>query len=199
MAACHIQWCVWHHPHCDTALINLSGVEQSRAGRVRAWTDTDDVAALTALLHIAYRPLLDEGMQYLAGTQDTATTLRRIGAGRQCWVIDEPLLIATATLTPPPLLHGCEFYERDDVASIGQVAVHPDWQGRGLGQALMEHAERAAAEMGALEVAIDTSEHAAHLIRWYESQGYRHVGYADWDVTNYRSVVLSKRVGKSIP
>ena len=174
-------------------------MEHTPVSGIRAWTDNDDVGALTDLLHIAYRPLLDGGMQYLAGMQDTATTLRRIGAGRWCWVIEDPLLIATATLTPPPLLHGCDFYERDDVASIGQVAVHPDWQGQGLGQALMQHAERAAAEMGAREVAIDTSERAVHLIRWYERQGYRHVGYADWEVTNYRSVVMSKTVGKSIP
>ncbi len=44
---------------------------------------------------------------------------------------------------------------------------------------------------------MDTSEQATQLIRWYEQQGYRHVGYADWDVTNYRSVVLSKAVNKA--
>ncbi len=58
----------------------------------------------------------------------------------------------------------------------------------------MEHAERAAASLGATETAVDTSEHATELIRWYEQQGYRQGGYADWDVMNYRSVVLSKAV-----
>lgn len=164
-------------------------------GPVRPWTEADDVTALTALLHLAYSPLLVAGMTYLTGRQDDATTLRRIGGGRHCWVIDEPVLLATVTLSPPPLPHGCDWYERDDVASIGQVAVHPDWQGQGLGQVLMEHAERAAARLGVMEAAVDTSEHATHLIRWYQRQGYRHVGYADWDVTNYRSVVLSKTVG----
>ena len=56
----------------------------------------------------------------------------------------------------------------------------------------MEHAERAAAASGVTEVVVDTSEHAEHLIDWYKRQGYRYVGDADWDVTNYRSVVLSK-------
>jgi GNAT superfamily N-acetyltransferase len=85
------------------------------------------------------------------------------------------------------------------VASIGQFAVHPDWQAQGLGQVLMEHAERAAASIGAREVAVDTSENAVHLIRWYEHQGYRLMGNADWNVTNYRSVVLSKTLGGSRP
>ena len=172
-------------------------VEQPPVGPIRAWTDGDDVTALTALLRFAYGPLLDAGMQYLAGRQDPATTLRRIGGGRQCWVIDDPVLLATVTLSPPPLPHGCEWYDRDDVASIGQVAVHPDWQGRGLGKALMEHAESVAAKIGAVEAAVDASEQATHLICWYEKQGYRHVGYADWKVTNYRSVVLSKALQES--
>ena len=172
-------------------------MEQSQPGPVRAWSKNDDVAALTALLHIAYRPLLDAGLQYTAGRQDDATTLRRIGGGRKCWVIDEPVLLATVTLSPPPLPHGCEWYDRGDVASIGQVAVRPDWQGRGLGRVLMEHAERSAESSGVTEVAVDTSEHAHHLIDWYTGQGYRRVDWADWADTNYRSVVLSKTVGGS--
>lgn len=175
----------------------MRDVEQPRVGPIRTWTDTDDITALTTLLRTAYAPLLSAGMHYVAGTQDDATTLRRIGGGRRCWVIDESVLIATVTLSPPPLPHGCNWYDRGDVASIGQLAVRPDWQGRGLGRTLMEHAERAAASLGALEAAVDTSEHATHLISWYERQGYRHVGYADWNVTNYRSVVLSKTLGVS--
>ena len=150
------------------------------------------MAALTALLHLAYRPLLDAGMQYLAGRQDDATTLRRIGSGRSCWVVDQPRLLATVTLSPPHLVSGCEWYDRPDVASVNQLAVHPQWQGHGLGRLLVEHAEHAAAACGAREIAVDTSEHASRLISWYERLGYRHVGDADWDVTNYRSVVLSK-------
>lgn len=174
-------------------------MEQATVGAIRVWTDADDVSALTTLLHVAYRPLLDAGMQYLTGRQDNATTLRRIGGGRQCWVIDEPMLLGTVTFSPAHLVQGCDWYDRPDVASIGQVAVHPDWQGRGLGRVLMEHAEQAAAAAGVTEVAVDTSEHAQHLIDWYARQGYRYVGDADWNMTNYRSVVLSKSLAPSIP
>lgn len=167
-------------------------------GPIRAWTETDDVSSLTALLHLAYKPLLDSGMQYHAGRQDDAITARRIGGGRFCWVIDQPHLLATVTLSPPHLVRGCSWYDRDDVASVGQLAVHPEWQGHRLGTVLMRQAEEAARELGAAEVAVDTSERAHHLIDWYGRLGYRIVGDADWDATNYRSVVLSKSlVGES--
>lgn len=167
-------------------------MQRQPVGPIRAWTASDDMSALTALLHLAYKPLLDGGLQYLTGRQDDDTTARRIGGGRLCWVIDEPQLLATVTLSPPHLVQGCPWYDRDDVASVGQLAVHPDWQSAGLGRALMTHAEAAAATLGAAELAIDTSERAQHLIRWYGKLGYRLVGHADWDVTNYRSVVMSK-------
>ena len=167
-------------------------MQRQPVGPIRAWTASDDMSALTALLHLAYKPLLDSGLQYLTGRQDDDTTARRIGGGRLCWVIDEPQLLATVTLSPPHLVQGCPWYDRGDVASVGQLAVHPDWQSAGLGRALMAHAEEAAAAVGAAELAIDTSEQAQHLIRWYGKLGYRLVGHADWDVTNYRSVVMSK-------
>jgi len=43
-------------------------------------------------------------------------------------------------------------------------------------------------------VAVDTAEGAAHLITFYRARGYRQVAYAQWDHTNYRSVILSKRL-----
>lgn len=167
-------------------------MQPPRVGPIRAWVASDDLSALTALLHLAYAPLLDSGLQYLTGRQDDATTARRIGGGRSCWVVHGPQLLATVTLSPPHLVHGCPWYDRDDVAAVNQLAVHPEWQRLGLGRALMAHAEQAARAMGAAEVAVDTSEHAHHLVRWYEQLGYRHVGHADWSVTNYRSVVMSK-------
>jgi GNAT superfamily N-acetyltransferase len=167
-------------------------VQAQPPGPIRPLNPTDDISALTALLHLSAKPLLDRGMQYLTGRQEDSVTARRIGGGRQCWVIDQPHLLATVTLSPPDLVHGCAWYDRDDVASVGQLAVHPDWQRAGLGRALMVQAEKAAEALGAAEVAIDTSEHAHHLIRWYEKLGYRMVGDADWQVTNYRSVVMNK-------
>ena len=58
----------------------------------------------------------------------------------------------------------------------------------------MLHAETCAERDGAAELALDTAEPARHLIDWYTRLGYRFIEYAQWDVTNYRSVVMSKRL-----
>ena len=98
----------------------------------------------------------------------------------------------TITLTPPGLASGCAWYERPGVATFGQFAVEPSRQHRGLGGELLIKAEYQALLAGADELSLDTSEHAEELIAWYCARGYRHVGTADWSVTNCRSVVLSK-------
>jgi len=35
---------------------------------------------------------------------------------------------------------------------------------------------------------------ADHLIKMYESRGYRFIEYHQWGITNYRSVVMSKKL-----
>ena len=40
----------------------------------------------------------------------------------------------------------------------------------------------------------DDESVGTHLIRLYERRGYRNVGIAQWDHTNYRSILLSKRL-----
>jgi ribosomal protein S18 acetylase RimI-like enzyme len=89
---------------------------------------------------------------------------------------------------------GSPWLDRPDVAHFGQLAVDPAVQGRGLGTRLIATAEARARCDGAREIALDTAESAGHLIAWYERLGYRFVEYVDWGVTNYRSVVMSKRL-----
>ncbi len=160
----------------------------------------DSLDELTALLNAAYRKLADLGLRYVATWQDREITARRI-RGRECWVaVDESegdRLVGTITLHPPGDGSGHPFYERPDVAKIQQLGVLPDHQGRGIATMLMDHAEARARELGATELAGDTAESAAHLIRFYEARGYRTVGRANWDVTNYESLILSKRLCRS--
>jgi len=77
---------------------------------------------------------------------------------------------------------------------LSQFAVEPQLQRRGWGSLLIRHLEARAAQLGAAELSIDTSEGAKHLIALYERRGYRHVGFAQWTHTNFRSVLLSKRL-----
>ena len=87
---------------------------------------------------------------------------------------------------------GCPWYDRDDVASLGQFAVDPDLQGQGLGRRLIAFVEERAMATGAHEIALDTAEPATHLVDWYGRLGYRFIEYAQWSHTNYSSVILSK-------
>jgi predicted N-acetyltransferase YhbS len=161
---------------------------------VRRLEPRDSMAELTALLHRAYAPLAAQGLRFHATWQDEATTLERTRSG-ECFVaVLGGKLVATLTLTPAGRASGAPFYERADVASFGQLAVAPELQGRGLGGLLVALAERRARETGAAELALDTAEGARHLIRYYARRGYRQVGRVKWEVTNYRSVILSKRL-----
>jgi ribosomal protein S18 acetylase RimI-like enzyme len=63
------------------------------------------------------------------------------------------------------------------VAHIGLFAVRPTLQSRGLGGALLAHAERVArAELGACRAELSVIEQRSDIIAWYERRGYRCTG-----------------------
>ena len=154
------------------------------------------VADLTELLHRAYAPLAAQGLRYLASHQDEAMTLERFtDRGAEGYIAAVGSRVAgTITLVPPSADKEVEWYRRPEVMSFEQFAVDPDLQGQGIGARLLDHAEARARALGATELACDTSEHAQELIGTYTRRGYRIVGRADWDITNYQSVVLSLRL-----
>lgn len=88
-----------------------------------------------------------------------------------------------------------EWYLKDFVSYFGKFAVLPEYQNKGIGGKLMDFVENYAASKGKTELALDTSEKALHLIKYYEKRGYRFIQNHQWDVTNYRSVVMSKKLG----
>lgn len=172
------------------------GGRSSRA-TLRLLQPTDSMGELTDLLHRAYASLAQSGFRFLASWQDAAVTGRRV-ASCECWVAElDGRIIGTATLRPPGRSKGTPWYERGDVAVVGQFAVDPAFQGEGLGTSLLKHLEARARAMGVTHVAMDTAEGATRLIRYYERLGYAFVEHAQWDVTNYRSVVLSKSLERA--
>ena len=56
---------------------------------------------------------------------------------------------------------------------IENVAVAPSWQGRGIGRALMAHAEQLVAAMGCCELRLYTNQRFAENIALYLKLGYR--------------------------
>lgn len=168
---------------------------------IRPLRDNDSVPELTALLRAAYAPLAAMGLRYTATWQDDSITLRRLTTGLS-WVGElDGRLVATATLYPDDghSATACPWYRRPGVFHFGQFAVHPKLQRHGTGTRLVRHLEREALARGATELALDTAETAVHLIRWYETLGFRTVGFLQGSSTNYRSVVMSKMLPVTSP
>lgn len=164
---------------------------------IRPIEESDSITELTELLHRAYKRLADMGLRFVATYQSEEQTLNRL-KDAECWVglLDERI-VATIAYYSPSRSGGCFWYDRPDVATFGQFAVEPTLQRRGIGERLIEVVERRAREDGAAELGLDTAEPAEHLIRYYTRLGYRHVGHTQWDVTNYRSVIMSKSLSDS--
>lgn len=164
----------------------------NEAFQVRALREDDDVFAITTLLHAAYAQLAGMGFLYLASHQTDDMTQRRLRQGFSFVGELSGQVVATITLRPPDPDSPCAWYREPDVFSFGQFAVLPSLQRRGLGLRLIQMVEQQAASRGARHLALDTSEGATHLCRWYSSLGYRFIQHVSWNETNYRSVVLSK-------
>jgi len=161
---------------------------------IRRWNKADDVGRITKILHRSYAQLADLGFQYYATWQGDDVTRSRLESGFSYLAIKDKLIIGTITLRVPPNVSGCSWYDRGDVASFGQFGVDPDHQKQGIGSLLLKTVECKARKEGIPNIALDTAEGASHLIELYESKGYQFSGYADWEVTNYRSVILNKTI-----
>ena len=202
------------HPSPIAATSVVGSVECAAAGSPRASADglpirrieaNDSIADLTALLHRAYAPLAAAGMRFLASHQDEAMTRERVANG-ECYVAvlaggkkgggdgesAAGRIVGTVVFIPPWVPDKCAYYSRPEVAWFQQFAVEPEFQRRGVGARLMDVVEARAAQTGAAEIALDTSERATRLIAYYRRRGYEIVDYAQWDVTNYRSVIMRK-------
>lgn len=154
---------------------------------------SDSLEELTVLLHRAYKPLADMGFRFFATHQTVADTVQRL-ENAHCWVgVQGTALVATIALYGKKRSgEQCAWYTKDGVWCFGQFAVAPELQGVGVGGQLLDIVESFARDNHAREIALDTAEGAAHLIRLYGQRGYRFVQHVQWDSTNYRSVVLSK-------
>jgi ribosomal protein S18 acetylase RimI-like enzyme len=75
---------------------------------------------------------------------------------------------------------------------IENVAVHPDYQGRGLGQKLMRSAEQRAGEAGLKEVWLYTNELMTENIAFYRWLGYEEVERRSGE--HYRRVYMRKQI-----
>ncbi|UJW84056.1 GNAT family N-acetyltransferase [Devosia sp. SL43] len=159
---------------------------------IRPLQPGDSIPALTQLLHRAYAPLAAQGLRYMATHQSDDVTRERVASGRCFVAVTDGVICGTILYRPADRTKGSPWYDRPDVASIGQFAVEPGLQSRGLGLRLMALAEDQCRADATPELALDTAEPATHLVSWYGRQGYRFIEHAQWGHTNYSSVIMSK-------
>jgi GNAT superfamily N-acetyltransferase len=161
---------------------------------VRTLSPSDSLEELTALLHRGYARLAAMGFNYTAVDQSVETTRRRATRGT-CLVAERAgRIVGTLSMHRGAPDEETDLYRDPRVAILGQLAVEPDLQGKGIGAALMGEAERRARAEGAVAALGDTSEGATHLIAWYEAMGWRVVGHVRWPGKTYRSVLLRKEL-----
>jgi len=149
---------------------------------------------ITELLHRSYKKLLDMGLHYWATTQSSEITLKRLTSGISFIACSGRKIIGTISYYDNCPDNDCEWYARQDVSRFGQFAVDPELQNNGIGTKLIAQVESLAKSRGKVELSLDTSEKAFHLIEYYKNKGFRHIDFMQWDRVNYRSVILSKRL-----
>ena len=86
---------------------------------------TDDVAAITDLLHQAYAPLAAAGMRYYASHQSSEITRKRMAKGETFVAVDAERVVGVITLADAASTSGSPHYNRPDVANFGQFGVLP--------------------------------------------------------------------------
>lgn len=163
---------------------------------IRPYKPDDPVSEITALLHRAYAGMAAQGLRYLASRQDDQTTLERLTSGASFIAIKDNSIVGTITVYGPYEEAEVPLYRQEGVNHFGQFAVEPALQGAGLGKRLYMTVEDLCRANNVKTLALDTAETAAHLIDLYQRWGFEIVDHVQWNVTNYRSVIMAKDLTK---
>ncbi len=159
---------------------------------IREFRSTDDLEALTGLLHRAYSVQAGRGLRFTATHQSVEVTRLRIERGH-CFVWEEGgRLVGTICLYPPDPENGQEVYRDPLTWHFGQFGVEPGGKGRGIGKQLHAKVLEEAYARGGRWMALDTAAPATDLIGMYGRWGYREVARHTWGTTNYESVILRR-------
>jgi len=163
---------------------------------LQLFTHTDDIHALTQLLNLAYKKWQDAGFNYLAASQTADITKKRI-QNAQCFILkNQEQIIATVTYYKPLSKTNSEhlMYKLPNIATYGQLAVHPNFQNRGIASAIIKFVEQLAKHDKATQIIIDTAQNNTQLVSYYMGKGYKIIDTTNWATTNYISVFLAKNL-----
>lgn len=90
------------------------------------------------------------------------------------------------------------FHRGTALARVYSVAVDPDWRGYGLGERLMQEAEKLALDEGCSALRLEVRTDNSKAIELYERLGYRQFGqYADYYEDHADALRFQKRLRKA--
>lgn len=153
-----------------------------------------DLNMITELLHDSYSVHLKNNLHFWATNQTSEITYERLISGIGFVAKMENRIIGTITYYPNCSNNNCEYYKSENVGRFGQFAVDRNLQNKGIGNLLINKIIDVAKNNGKNELALDTSELALDLIKYYEKKGFIRVGQMQWQGVNYKSVILSKKI-----
>lgn len=162
---------------------------------LRPWRQGDCADALTDMLHQAFQPLLNMGLPCASAVQMPAQTAARLQRGYALVAECDRQLVGALVIYEPMPTSDARTYRSHGTASIHQFAVHPQWQGRGVGRALLAAAEQWALCRDYRAMALDTPSAALHLQAYYRRLGYRPAEALRFTGRPYESTVLCKDLG----
>jgi ribosomal protein S18 acetylase RimI-like enzyme len=119
--------------------------------------DADAIRALTRQAYAKWVPLIGREPKPMTADYDQAVARHRF----DLLYIDGILAALIETI------------READHLLVENVAVSPDFQGRGLGRKLMAHAEVLARELGYREIRLYTNQRFVENIELYRKLGYR--------------------------
>ncbi|KAF0245261.1 MAG: hypothetical protein FD180_1808 [Planctomycetota bacterium] len=148
--------------------------------------EAGDLEPLLSLTHRAYAANKALGFNFY-GTRETMDDMREVFRAKALWkLVENGRLIGTIRLQ--------EYPDQPGVLYVNRMCVEPEEQKRGLGKRLMAFAEVEAVRRGLHAVRLDTAKPFQRLVGWYLKLGYVVISETQWDVTNYRSVIMEKRL-----
>lgn len=149
----------------------------------------EDLELLLALTHRSYAGNRELGFHFY-GSRETIEDVREVHAAGALWkLVDAGRLIGSIRLQ--------EYPDHPGALYINRMCVEPSEQRRGLGNVLLRFAEAEAGRRGLGNLKLDTAKNFEKLVSWYARKGFRVISEIQWDVTNYRSVVMEKTLKPS--
>lgn len=132
--------------------------------KVRAAVSTD-AAALQRCMYAAYSRYEDR--VDVSALPPMQADYREEIDGYPVWVIEHQGQVVAGLIMV--------FEEKD--ATLANIAVHPDFQGEGLGKALMDVAEEEARNRGYSELSLATHRLFSENVAYYRRQGWVQTGH----------------------